>query len=57
MTGLAQAAPFSQNATQTNNITNEAVDKARESIEACDGAWKDCAASTPKWTPRCATST
>ncbi|MEU6098438.1 hypothetical protein [Streptomyces sp. NPDC047079] len=33
MTGPAQAAPFSQNATQTNNITNEAVDKARESIE------------------------
>ncbi|MEW2162855.1 hypothetical protein AB0912_07620 [Streptomyces sp. NPDC007084] len=33
MTGPAQAAAFSQNATQTNNITNEAVDKARESIE------------------------
>lgn len=33
MTGPAQAAPFSQNATQTNNITNEAVDKARESID------------------------
>ncbi|GAB2982805.1 hypothetical protein GCM10023080_056220 [Streptomyces pseudoechinosporeus] len=32
MTGPAQAAPFSQNATQTNHITNEAVDKARESI-------------------------
>lgn len=33
MTGPAQAAPFSQNATQTNNITNEAVDKARDSID------------------------
>jgi hypothetical protein len=33
MTGPAQAAPFSQNATQTNNITNEAVAEARESIE------------------------
>ncbi|WP_371660908.1 hypothetical protein [Streptomyces sp. NBC_00280] len=33
MTGPAQAAPFSQNATQTNNITNKGVDKARESIE------------------------
>lgn len=33
MTGPAQAAPFSQNASQTNNITNEAVDKARESID------------------------
>lgn len=33
MTGPAQAAPFSQNATQTNNITNEAADKARGSIE------------------------
>ncbi|MFH9003546.1 hypothetical protein ACH4E5_09925 [Streptomyces afghaniensis] len=33
MTGPAQAAAFSQNVTQTNNITTEAVDKARESIE------------------------
>jgi len=33
MSGPAQAAPFSQNATQTNNITNEAVDRARESID------------------------
>lgn len=32
MTAPAQAAPFSQNATQTNNITNEAVDEARASI-------------------------
>jgi hypothetical protein len=31
--GPVQAAPFSQNASQTNNITNEAVDKARESID------------------------
>ncbi|GAA2268826.1 hypothetical protein GCM10010145_50880 [Streptomyces ruber] len=33
MSGPAQAAAFSQNATQTNNITNEAVDRARESID------------------------
>ncbi|WP_416973584.1 hypothetical protein [Streptomyces sp. 4F14] len=33
MTGPAQAAAFSQNASQTNNITNEAVDKARDSID------------------------
>ncbi|MFF0590983.1 hypothetical protein ACFYWD_34015 [Streptomyces sp. NPDC003781] len=33
MTGPTQAAPFSQNTTQTN-ITNEAVDEARESIES-----------------------
>ncbi|MFF7096244.1 hypothetical protein ACFY9A_28190 [Streptomyces rubradiris] len=33
MTGPAQAAPFSQNAAQTNNLTNEAVDRARESID------------------------
>jgi hypothetical protein len=33
MTGPAQAAAFSQNVAQTNNITTEAVDKARESIE------------------------
>ncbi|MFJ5842733.1 hypothetical protein ACIQGO_39420 [Streptomyces shenzhenensis] len=33
MTGPAQAAPFSQNATQTNDITNEAVGRARESID------------------------
>ncbi|WP_260463031.1 hypothetical protein [Streptomyces sp. TRM72054] len=33
MTGPAQAAPFSQNASQTSNITNEAVDKARDSID------------------------
>ncbi|WP_406469374.1 hypothetical protein OH738_20985 [Streptomyces hirsutus] len=33
MTGPAQSAPFSQNATQNNNITNESVDKARGSIE------------------------
>ncbi|MEU1600205.1 hypothetical protein ABZ468_47515 [Streptomyces sp. NPDC005708] len=32
MTGPVQAAPFSENATQTNQITNEAVDKARDSI-------------------------
>ncbi|MGW2688757.1 hypothetical protein ACWC6I_37040 [Streptomyces sp. NPDC001414] len=34
MTGPAQAAPFSENVTQTNNITNEATDKARDSIES-----------------------
>ncbi|MCX5422777.1 hypothetical protein [Streptomyces sp. NBC_00078] len=33
MTGPAQAAAFSQNVSQTNNITNEAVTEARESIE------------------------
>lgn len=33
MTGPAQAAPFSQNAAQTNNITSEAADRARESID------------------------
>ncbi|MEV5643473.1 hypothetical protein AB0L67_25460 [Streptomyces flaveolus] len=33
VTGPVQAAPFSQNATQTNSITNEAVDRARESID------------------------
>ncbi|GHE47128.1 hypothetical protein [Streptomyces griseoaurantiacus] len=33
MSGPAQAAPFSQNATQTNNITNEAAERARESID------------------------
>ncbi len=57
MTGPAQAAPFSQNATQTNNITNEAVDKARDSIDDLRRAWKNYAASTPRWTAPCATST
>ncbi|WP_328880975.1 hypothetical protein [Streptomyces sp. NBC_00299] len=33
MTAPAQVAPFSQNATQTNNITTEAVDRARDSID------------------------
>ncbi|MCX4882743.1 hypothetical protein [Streptomyces sp. NBC_00847] len=33
MTGPAQAAAFSQNVSQTNNTTNEAVTEARESIE------------------------
>ncbi|MEU5187683.1 hypothetical protein AB0G83_11150 [Streptomyces klenkii] len=33
MTGPAQAAPFSQAATQTNNITGEAANRARESID------------------------
>jgi hypothetical protein len=33
MSGPAQAASFSHNATQVNNITNEAIDRARESID------------------------
>ncbi|WP_405957245.1 hypothetical protein [Streptomyces phaeochromogenes] len=33
MTGPVQAAPFSQNATQTNNITPVAVEQARDSIQ------------------------
>ncbi|MGV9908896.1 hypothetical protein ACWEWD_04570 [Streptomyces tendae] len=33
MTGPIQAAPFSPNAAQTNSVTTEAVDKARESID------------------------
>lgn len=33
MSAPAQAAPFSQYSTQTNNINNEAVDKARDSID------------------------
>ncbi|MFE4665556.1 hypothetical protein ACFRI7_06485 [Streptomyces sp. NPDC056716] len=33
LTGPAQAAPFSHNATQNNNTTNEALDRAHESID------------------------
>ncbi|WP_328328677.1 MULTISPECIES: hypothetical protein [unclassified Streptomyces] len=58
----AQAAPFSQNASQTNNISPAATDAARESIEAlrqdlealrgrhpdADGALRDLDEITPR---------